>query len=82
MTINHTSIHMLVKYDLVSEIEMADTENVPPTSSSSRQKPVVKSVKSAKSKSVPSDRKKLQTLQPSGKNQKLLVSQSFLWQAV
>jgi len=49
---------------------MADTENVPPTSSSARQKPVVKSVKS---KSVPSDRKKLQTLQPSGKNQKLLV---------
>ena len=54
---------------------MADTENVPPTSSSSsRQKPVVKSVKS---KSVPSDRKKLQTLQPSGRNQKLLVSNNF-----
>jgi len=53
---------------------MADTENVPPTSSSARQKPVVKSVKS---KSVPSDRKKLQTLQPSGKNQKLLVSSEF-----
>ena len=53
---------------------MADTENVPPTSSSARQKPVVKSVKS---KSVPSDRKKLQTLQPSGKNQKLLVSLEF-----
>ena len=47
---------------------MADTENVPPTSS--RQKPVVKS---AKSKVAPSDRKKLQTLQPSGRNQKLLV---------
>ena len=51
---------------------MADTENVPPTSSSSRQKPVVKS---AKSKVAPSDRKKLQTLQPSGRNQKLLVRQ-------
>ena len=49
---------------------MADTENVPPTSSTSRQKPVVKS---AKSKTAPSDRKKLQTLQPSGRNQKLLV---------
>ena len=49
---------------------MADTENMPPTSSSSRQKPVVKS---AKSKAAPSDRKKLQTLQPSGRNQKLLV---------
>ena len=54
---------------------MADTENMPPTSSSSRQKPVVKS---AKSKAAPSDRKKLQTLQPSGRNQKLLVRQRSL----
>ena len=48
----------------------SNVENMPPTST-----PDPDQIKPSKqkTKSVSSDRKKLQTLQPSGKNQKLLV---------
>ena len=56
---------------------MADIENQVPvseTSSTNPVKPTTGSNQKLKPKHGSSDRKKLQTLQPSGKNQTLLVS--------
>ena len=52
----------------------SNVENMPPISTPDPDQ--IKQPKQ-KTKSVSSDRKKLQTLQPSGKNQKLLVGLQF-----
>ena len=55
---------------------MANIENLPPTNISETDHK--HSAAKPKDKVVTSDRKKLQALQPSSKNQKLLVRISFL----
>ena len=52
---------------------MANVENIPPLASGSRSKPGLVAASSSKNILGSSERKRLQTLQPSGKNKNLLV---------